>query len=157
MESEERALALERLFEDFPSILLPCSSGYDFLRRRLGERVELLSIALADTMGQVDPDRRVFYHLPCHLKNEAGDREFRALARIVPLEEWETGDRCCGSAGTYFIQHPRISKHILKRKHIMGNEPFVIITSCPSCLIQLRRTFGRHNVRHVVDFLINRG
>ena len=156
-EADVREQSLQKLMADMDRVLVPCSSGYDFLRKRWGERVELMSIALAKNMGQVTTDRRVFYHLPCHLKNEAGEREFNALARIIPLEEWETGERCCGSAGTYFIQHPAISKRILKRKSIPGKAPFVIITSCPSCLLQLRRTFGRKNVSHVVDFLLSMG
>lgn len=156
-EADVREQALKQLMAQMDRVVVPCSSGYDFLRRRWGDRVELMSIALAENMGQLAPDRRVFYHLPCHLKNPDGEREFNALARIVPLEEWATGERCCGSAGTYFIQHPGISKRILKRKSIPGKQPFVIITSCPSCLLQLRRTFGRKNVFHAVNFLMSTG
>ncbi len=153
-EAQVRLDDLASMFRDMDRILIPCSSGYAFLRKQLGDRIELMSIALASDMTQVKPDRRVFYHVPCHLKTEAGAREWEALIRIVPLEEWEHGERCCGSAGTYFIQHPGISRHILKRKDVPGKDPYFIITSCPSCLIQLRRTFGRKNVLHTVDFLM---
>ncbi len=153
-EAQVRVDDLASMFRDMDRVLIPCSSGYGFLRERLGDRIELMSIALAQDMKQVKPDRRVFYHLPCHLKTEAGAREWEALIRIIPLEEWDVGDRCCGSGGTYFIQHPGISRHILKRKHIPGKDPYVIITSCPSCLIQLRRTFGSRAVMHTVEFLL---
>lgn len=153
-DAQVRVDDLATMFRDMDRVLVPCSSGYAFLRERLGDRIELMSIALSGQMGQISPDHQVYYHRPCHLKGETGEREWEALIRMVPLEEWEDENRCCGSAGTYFIQHPRISRHILTRKRIPGTAPFVLITSCPSCLLQLRRTFGRKRVQHTVDFLL---
>ncbi len=153
--AEERLEAIERLFEPFDKVLLPCSSGFAYLQEYFGDKIQLMSMALAVEMDKINSDVLIFYHQPCHLKTGPGTEEKAILSRVIPFSNWENEARCCGSGGTYFIQHPFISKKILSRKEPGMPERFTVVTSCPSCLIQLRRVFKRGHVRHLVDMMIS--
>ena len=148
-----RLEAITEMFEPFETVLLPCSSGFAYLREHFGDKIQLMSIAMAEKVEKIDSDVPVFYHQPCHLKTGPGTEEKSVLKQVIPFSDWENENRCCGSGGTYFVQHPLISRKILSRKEPGMNGNFTIVTSCPSCLLQLRRIFGRGRVAHSVSFL----
>ncbi len=136
------------------------------LVRRLSERVRDVTEVLCELEW---PERlnevslRVTYHDPCHLSRYLDTREqARALLRKVPglmLAEMPRADMCCGGAGTYGLEHPEISQHILDRKiaAAVSTGAEAIVTSCPSCMLQLayglrRRGLGL-NVLHICQVL----
>ncbi len=156
-DSNVRKEALLEILDKFENVYIPCSSGYMFLKENLKEKLKLFSIELVNsyfTSEKQQLHENVYYHLPCHLKNKEGRKEFETLSKKVNFSNWES-ENCCGSGGTYFITHPNISKKILKRKHIDISKQFRIITSCPSCILQLRRIFGHTNVTHTVNYILN--
>ena len=152
-DARNRLEAITEMFEPFETVFLPCSSGFAYLWEHFGDKIQLMSMTMAEKVGKVDSDDPVFYHQPCHLKTGPGTEEKITLKQVISFSEWENENRCCGSGGTYFVQHPLISRKILSRKKpgIDGN--FTIVTSCPSCLLQLRRIFGRNRVVHTVSFM----
>ncbi len=151
--ANERLAALEEIFQPFETVLLPCSSGFAYLREQFGDKIQLMSMALAGKVDKMDPISPVYYHQPCHLKTGPGEKERKALNRVIPFSDWENENRCCGSGGTYFVQHPFVSRKILSRKEPGMDGNFTIVTSCPSCLLQLRRIFGKARVVHSASFL----
>jgi glycolate oxidase iron-sulfur subunit len=89
-------------------------------------------------------DRTVTYHDPCHLAHAQGVREApRDLLRAIPgldLIELSEADTCCGSAGTYNVTEPRMSRRLMVRKtaHILRTGAAVVATPNPGCLLQIR-------------------
>ncbi len=152
--AEDRLKEMAEMFAPFDTVLLPCSSGFAYLREHFGDKIRLMSMELAGKIGEIDEKQAVFYHQPCHLKTGFGVDEKVVLNRVIPFSSWENENRCCGSGGTYFIQHPRISRKILSRKEPGMPGTFLLVTSCPSCLFQLRRVFGKKRVRHTVSYLL---
>jgi glycolate oxidase iron-sulfur subunit len=106
---------------------------------------------------------RVTYDDPCHLIHGQRIREQpRALLaaipelEVVPLEE---ADWCCGSAGTYNVTQPELSRTLLERKveKITRTGADLVVTANPGCLMQiqagLRRAGSRARAVHLVDLL----
>jgi glycolate oxidase iron-sulfur subunit len=106
---------------------------------------------------------RVAYDDPCHLLHGQGiSHEPRQLLRQIPgveLVPFKEADWCCGSAGTYNLTQPAMSRRLLDRKmqHIAAIEPEVIATGNPGCLLQLgwgvKRAGLRAEVVHPIDLL----
>jgi glycolate oxidase iron-sulfur subunit len=87
--------------------------------------------------------RRVAYDAPCHLIHaqriaQAPLELLRAIPglTVVPLRGFES---CCGGAGVYNLQHPKLSADILDDKisSIAESEADTIVTANPGCIMQL--------------------
>jgi len=95
---------------------------------------------------------KVTYHDPCHASRYQGLKEEpRSILRSIPgltLIEMQEADWCCGGAGTYSIKHPDLSDRILDRKidNVARTGADLLVTSCPSCIIQLSSGVRRHNL-----------
>jgi glycolate oxidase iron-sulfur subunit len=108
-------------------------------------------------------NKKVTYHDPCHLKRFQGVyKEPRDVLRKLPgvvYIELEEADKCCGSAGTFCIGNPEISKVISMRKaeNILNTEAEIIATACPSCKIGIYNGLCQTNkyipVYHPVELL----
>ncbi|MCL6594721.1 MAG: (Fe-S)-binding protein [Firmicutes bacterium] len=95
---------------------------------------------------------RVAYHDSCHLAHVMGVRaEPRALLAAIPgveLVELGEGPACCGSAGTYNLEHPEMSARILERKIDSVPEGVdAVATGNPGCALQLAVGLGRRGRR----------
>jgi glycolate oxidase iron-sulfur subunit len=105
----------------------------------------------------------VSYHDPCHLKRGQGVRdEPREIIRSIPglkLVEMSEPDRCCGGGGLYSFTHYEMSKAVAwhKIKAIEETGAQIVLTSCPSCILQLRDALAQAKlpvrVMHVIEFL----
>jgi glycolate oxidase iron-sulfur subunit len=64
--------------------------------------------------------QKILVHEPCSLRNVLRDQEYpyRLIARIPGVEAVPLAgnDQCCGAAGTYFIDQPKIADMLLKDK-----------------------------------------
>ncbi|MGC9967917.1 MAG: (Fe-S)-binding protein [Syntrophobacteraceae bacterium] len=123
---------------------------------------------LVDKLGvrQIEPqgdDKKVFltYHDPCHLKKSLGvAMQPRTLLQANPgyrFKEMAEADRCCGSGGSFNLQHYDISTAIGKRKrnNIVQSGCEVVATSCPACMLQisdmLSQAGDRIRVKHAIE------
>jgi glycolate oxidase iron-sulfur subunit len=134
--------------------------------RRFSARVRDVCELLAET-ELVPPTESVPFRLayddPCHLVHaqkirEAPRKVLRSLPdlELVPLPE---ADWCCGSAGSYSLQHPEMAARLLERKmrHIVESRADAVASGNPGCLLQIRLGAHERNVllrvAHPVEFL----
>ncbi len=135
--------------------------------RAFARRVRDIHEFLAE-LGPVPPPPlpqplTVAYHDACHLAHAQGIREApRALLRLVEgltLRELPEPELCCGSAGTYNVEHPEIAGQLGERKarHILTAGAEAVVTGNVGCLVQINthlRELGRPlPVWHTVQVL----
>jgi glycolate oxidase iron-sulfur subunit len=130
----------------------------EFIVKKIG--VAALRSLLATPTGE---EVVVTYHDPCHLKRGQDIREEpREIIRNIPgvkFEEMSEPDRCCGGGGLYSFTHYEMSASIAAHKveAIKESKAQIVLTSCPSCIMQLKDTLSRASldvkVMHVVEFL----
>jgi len=155
--------ALER----YDIVLTECGSCSSFLKkyadillddRKYAERARKVSDCIIDSsefifknlnLGQphgaapTPRSLKVTYHDPCHLSRYQGiTREPREIIKSIPgieFIELPEADWCCGGAGSYSIENKEISEKILERKinNVKKTGADILVTSCPSCMIQL--------------------
>jgi glycolate oxidase iron-sulfur subunit len=101
------------------------------------------------------------YHDPCHLVRGQGiksqPRELLKLAgNFVEMKE---ADLCCGGAGTFHLDYPKISAQILakKQRNIEQSGAIIVVSGCPSCLIQMSKAAkasgGKFKAMHISQVL----
>jgi len=104
---------------------------------------------------------RVAFHPPCSLQHAQQVRGvieplLTALgASLVPVQE---AHLCCGSAGTYSVLQPGLSRQLRDRKlgHLQAEQPEIILSANIGCLAHLQSGTGtpvRHWIEWVDDIL----
>ncbi|WBX99955.1 glycolate oxidase subunit GlcF [Ramlibacter tataouinensis] len=131
--------------------------------RRIGELTRDLSELLPELVpalqGRVRAPQGVLaYHPPCTLQHgqqlrggvEAGLRQLGFDVRL-PLDE---SHLCCGSAGTYSVLQPGLSRQLRDRKlgHLGALQPQAVISANIGCITHLQSGTGVP-VRHWVEVL----
>ncbi len=116
-----------------------------------------------DAAGRVPrPARAVAWQAPCTLQHGQ-----RLAGRVEPLLEaagyvltpMAGATLCCGSAGTYSLLQPELSRELKRRKleALLGGNPVAIATGNIGCLTQLRvhleRLGAGVRVRHTMQVL----
>ena len=106
---------------------------------------------------------RITYHDPCHLARGMGvrsqPRELLAAIPGIELIEMAEAEKCCGGGGAFSLYHPELSRQISARKaeNALVTRADVVVTGCPSCVMQLREMLARHGstqaVRHTACVL----
>lgn len=123
------------------------------LEKHLGDLASL-NLNLAEKIG---------YHAACHLYHAQKITDqpltlLRALTKadVQPLPDNEI---CCGSAGSYNIEHPVESELLLERKMEVLNEaaPSIVVTGNAGCLLQLQKGVreSKRDVRvmHIIELI----
>jgi glycolate oxidase iron-sulfur subunit len=138
--------------------------------RERGERLAARMRDASEYLAQVELvarpglfKARAAYDDPCHLLHgqRIGAQPRTLLAAIpglelVPLAE---ADMCCGSAGTYNVTQPELSKALLDRKmaNVLASGAELLVTANPGCQMQLeagvRASGKRVTVMHLMDVL----
>jgi len=100
---------------------------------------------------------KVAFHPPCTLQHgqklpQVTERVLRKLG--FQLTAFNDAHTCCGSAGTYSLFQPEISKQLQQNKldNILGSEPDVIATANIGCQLHLQSGSGRP-VLHWIELL----
>lgn len=125
------------------------------INNRLKEITQFLAARISEQTSQQQASKtselRVFYHDPCHLRNENQvTAEPRKVLSSVPnftLLELEDGPQCCGSGGLFTLGAPELSGIIgddLATK-VLNLQPDVITTTCSSCYMQWKTMLAKHN------------
>jgi glycolate oxidase iron-sulfur subunit len=102
-------------------------------------------------------NRRVAFHPPCTLQHGQQIRGAveRVLARwgaeLVPVPD---AHLCCGSAGTYSVLEPTLSRQLRDRKldALQSGDPEVILSANVGCLTHLQSGTGTP-VEHWIEWL----
>ena len=133
------------------------------LAARVRDVAEFLDELGPRAPGPLPAPRRVAYHDACHLAHGQGVREAprRLLAAIPNLElvELDEPDLCCGSAGTYNLEHPDLARRLQARKvaSIRRSGAQAVATGNIGCLVQIRQGLEREGlslpVVHTVEVL----
>jgi glycolate oxidase iron-sulfur subunit len=135
-------------------------------RRRLAEKVRDVNEFL-DDLGLVPPLGRIeavaTYHDACHLRHaqQIADPPRRLLAEIPGLEvrDLPESEICCGSAGTYNLNHPKMADRLGRRKleNILATGAQIVLASNAGCLLEIGREVRRRRkpllVMHPMDLL----
>jgi glycolate oxidase iron-sulfur subunit len=117
-----------------------------------------LAVAVATASKTREPVR-VAWQAPCSLQH--GQRssttgKVEALLRAAGCELVATRDPtlCCGSAGTYSILQPELSRELRTRKldSLLGDQPTTIATANIGCLEHLRQA-SPVPVRHWIEIV----
>ena len=82
------------------------------------------------------------------------------LQRIPNVELLEPTDAhlCCGSAGTYNLEHPETAGELgaAKASNLLATQPDVIVTGNIGCLMQIRTHVGQQRIVpacHTIELL----
>jgi len=73
--------------------------------------------------------------------------------------EMTGSDTCCGGAGSFHIDYPDIATSILdkKRLNIENSGAHIVVSECPTCLVQLNKAAvqsgGKFKVMHISQVL----
>lgn len=145
--------------------LLAHDPAYARKARRVSELCKDISeIVSTENLQPLGLDRehaqttgKIAVHTPCSLQHALGLPE--AISHILESAGFDLADTCekhlcCGSAGTYSILQPDISKRLLDNKiqALTIDEPTVIATGNVGCQLQLA-TKSQIPVRHWIELL----
>lgn len=129
------------------------------LTKDLAELLPQHAAELTSKLRESTPERIVF-HPPCTLQHGQRIRGvveqlLSALgAEVLPLSE---SHLCCGSAGTYSILQPELSKQLRDRKleALHASQPDVILSANIGCITHLANG-AQVPVRHWIEWLDTR-
>ncbi len=106
--------------------------------------------------------RRLLYHQPCHLRQQAAGSATAGLLRLIPelsIDQRPTG--CSGMAGTFGLdrEHYRTSLRIGRTLMTAFREPAVAagVTECSACRLQMEQAAGKPTLHPVVLLAIAAG
>jgi glycolate oxidase iron-sulfur subunit len=109
-------------------------------------KVKDISVLLAELGLQAPPlakPLKIAYHDACHLAHAQGVTTApRQLLRAVPnvtLLEIPQSEICCGSAGTYNLEHPEVAEQLGRRKadNILSTGCEAIVAGNIGCIVQI--------------------
>ena len=139
--------------------------AYDPAYADKAERVSSLARDLSEVVAPEDcsglvpahPPRRVAFHSPCTLQHGQKIRGVvegilqHAGFELAPVSD---AHLCCGSAGTYSILQPELSRELLSRKieSLEAHRPETIATANIGCYAHLA-TAASVSVRHWIQLL----
>lgn len=152
--AKEMARRNIRSFENVDVIVTDCAAcgaemkGYGGLLNN--DRASMFSEKVRDFAEFVEPlicdtgslSGTYTWHAPCHLAHAQGVcKSPRNILKKITGEflELTEEDRCCGSAGIYWLTHPEIADNALERKlkFIRESGAEYVVTSNPGCVLQL--------------------
>jgi glycolate oxidase iron-sulfur subunit len=106
---------------------------------------------------QVKSDRRIAFHAPCTMQHglRVSHRAEACLSAVgFELTSVPDGHLCCGSAGTYSLLQPVLSKQLLNQKLVAleSDSPTTIASANIGCLMHLQRR-AKIDVRHWLEMI----
>jgi len=81
------------------------------------------------------------------------------LSSAYEFVEMKFADKCCGSAGSFNLNHYDLSQKVAKIKvdSVLESGAQVVTTACPSCMMQLEHSIAKRTnaitVKHVVELV----
>lgn len=134
----------------------------DFAHKAMDFSAYLAELGLREARG-FDSEVRIVYQDACHLLHAQGhEAEPRKLLASIPnlrLLNIADAGMCCGSAGTYNIDQPKIAAELARRKveSILAVEPDMVVSGNIGCMAQLRQQLKSSGnplpVMHIAELL----
>lgn len=131
---------------EYPLIL--AGTPHEAAAHELARRTVDISVFLQGLPFKAPPRAakpvRVVLQDACHLLHgqqvQSAPRELLSRFPGVTLLEPEQPELCCGSAGTYNLDHPELAARLGRQKaaRLMDTEPDVVVTGNIGCQTQLR-------------------
>lgn len=148
---------------DYDYVFTDCASCESVLKNYINTRfINLGELVVRQNMKfNFEKPLKVTFHKPCHLENIDFLETLFKNCNNIEYVEMKDFDSCCGFAGEFAIKNPKLSKTISdkKVKNIMDSHVDCVITTCPSCLLGLKKgLFGHKNAPKVLslsEFLNN--
>jgi glycolate oxidase iron-sulfur subunit len=131
--------------------------------RVFSKRVKDVSVFLAElgfkTPKPLRKPLKVAYHDACHLAHAQGvtlpPRQLLGAVEGLTLLDIADAELCCGSAGTYNIEHPDIARELGQRKAkaIIATGAKAVATGNIGCLTQLQTHLPQVPIYHTMQLL----
>ncbi len=135
-------------------------------RARFAAKVKDINEFL-DQLGLIPPTGTIravaTYHDACHLGHAQKIREAprRLLAQVpgLVLRDLPETELCCGSAGTYNLNQPKMAQRLMRRKldNVLHTGAQIVLASNAGCLLQIGRQVRQQRrplaVMHPMDLL----
>ncbi|MDT8385481.1 MAG: glycolate oxidase subunit GlcF [Gammaproteobacteria bacterium] len=148
------------MVKDYATLL-----AHDAAYAQKAARVSALTRDLGEVLGAEDlggfaargQGRKIAFHAPCTLQHGqqlAGTVEQILTTAGYQLTQIEDAHLCCGSAGTYSILQPQLSKQLLANKlqSLQAEQPELIATANIGCQMHMA-TRAQVPVRHWIELL----
>lgn len=131
--------------------------------RNFSQQVKDVSVFLAE-LGMIPPKPlqkplKVAYHDACHLAHAQGvtlpPRQLLKAVEGLTLLDIAEAELCCGSAGTYNLEHPDIARTLGQRKAkaIQDTGSQMVATGNIGCLTQLQNHLPQIPILHTIQLL----
>ena len=114
-----------------------------FTRKVKDVSVLLVELGLQTSPPPLTKPLKIAYHDACHLAHAQGVTAApRQLLHAVPnvtLLEIQQSEICCGSAGTYNLEHPEVAEQLGQRKaqNILSTGCEAIVAGNIGCIVQI--------------------
>ncbi|MBP7998679.1 MAG: glycolate oxidase subunit GlcF [Chloroflexi bacterium] len=141
----------------------PEAAQAEALARRTKDVSEFLAELGLRPPAPLPSPLKVAYHDACHLAHAQGVRSApRTLLQQIPgltLLEIPENDLCCGSAGTYNLEHPALAEQLGQRKanNVWQTAPEAVVMGNIGCMVQISRHLAAANhplpVYHTMELL----
>jgi len=161
---------LEHLDGDFDYIVTDCASCQDTLMQypkyiKSANLPDNKFVNWGDLIAKYDLKFRfkkkinVTFHKPCHLENDEFLNKIMDNCENVNYIKMDNYDSCCGFAGSFALKNYKLSEKlsVQKAKNIASANVDYVITTCPACILGLKRGLSligcKTKVVSLVEFL----
>ncbi|MDC9726013.1 MAG: glycolate oxidase subunit GlcF [Gammaproteobacteria bacterium] len=133
------------MVKDYPTLFEPDDAYYQKAVSVASQTKDIAEFLLDQDLSTLSPVKeKISYHAPCSLQHgQKLPNLVEGLLEKLGYELMPITDAhlCCGSAGTYSIFQPKISKQLRDNKleHLTQSQPNLIVTSNIGCQIHLAK------------------
>ncbi len=136
---------LEMLNCEYDYILTDCASCESTLKSYGELKVINAAEFLADKNIKFKFSKhiKVTFHKPCHLENCNFIEKLFQNCENVEYIQMKDFDECCGFAGEFAINNPKLSMELAKNKaiNIAATKADYVLTTCPACILGIKEGY----------------
>jgi len=148
------------MVKDYPTLFEPDDTYYQKAVSVAAQTKDIAEFLLDHDLSPLSTVKtKISYHAPCSLQH--GQKLPNLVEGLLGKLGYElapvtNAHLCCGSAGTYSIFQPKISKQLRDNKleHLTQSEPDLIVTSNIGCQMHLKKG-TKIPVKHWIELLDN--
>ncbi len=146
------------MVKDYPALFMPGDDYYQKAIKISEKTKDIAEFLLTADLSVLEVDKvKLSYHAPCSLQH--GQKLPNSVEKLLTKLGYELGTvadahLCCGSAGTYSLFQPKISKQLRDDKlaNLTRSTPDVIVTANIGCQMHLAKG-TQIPVKHWIELL----